>query len=119
MKNLGIYIHIPFCVKKCDYCDFISYCDKKNLIEAYIEKLKEEITNNLDNKEYTVKTIYIGGGTPSSIDSKYIVDILNIIKEKYNLENAEVTIEVNPGTITENKLLDYKNAGINRLSIGL
>ena len=119
MKNLGIYIHIPFCVKKCDYCDFISYCDKNNLIEEYIEKLKEEITNNLDNKEYTVKTIYIGGGTPSYIDSKYIVDILNIIKEKYDLENTEVTIEVNPGTVTETKLLDYKKVGINRLSIGL
>lgn len=119
MKDLGIYVHIPFCIKKCDYCDFISYCDKNNLIEEYIEKLKEEITNNLDNKEYTVKTIYIGGGTPSSIDSKYIVDILNTIKEKYNLENAEVTIEVNPGTITEEKLIDYKKAGINRLSIGL
>ena len=119
MKNLGIYIHIPFCVKKCDYCDFISYCDKNNLIEAYIEKLKEEITNNLNKNDYIIKTIYIGGGTPSSIASKYIVDILNTIKEKYNLENAEVTIEVNPGTVTENKLLDYKNAGINRLSIGL
>ena len=119
MKNLGIYIHIPFCIKKCDYCDFISYCDKNNLIEVYIEKLKEEITNNLDNKEYTVKTIYIGGGTPSSIDSKDIVEILNTIKEKCNLENAEVTIELNPGTVTENKLLDYKKAGINRLSIGL
>ena len=119
MKNLGIYIHIPFCIKKCDYCDFISYCDKNNLIEVYIEKLKEEITNNLDNKEYTVKTIYIGGGTPSSIDSKDIVEILNTIKEKCNLENAEVTIELNPGTDTENKLLDYKKAGINRLSIGL
>lgn len=119
MKNLGIYIHIPFCVKKCDYCDFISYCDKNNLIEVYIEKLKEEITNNLNKNYYMIKTIYIGGGTPSFIDSKYIVDILNTIKEEYNLENAEVTIEVNPGTVTENKLLDYKNAGINRLSIGL
>ena len=117
--ELGIYVHIPFCIKKCDYCDFISYCDKNKLIEEYIEKLKEEITNNLDNKEYTVKTIYIGGGTPSSIESKYIVDILNIIKEKYNLENTEVTIEVNPGTVTETKLLDYKKVGINRLSIGL
>ena len=119
MKDLGIYIHIPFCIKKCDYCDFISYCNKNNLIEAYIEKLKEEITSNLNNNDYIIKTIYIGGGTPSSIYQKYIVEILNIIKEKYNLENTEITIEVNPGTVTENKLLDYKNAGINRLSIGL
>ena len=120
MKELGIYIHIPFCVKKCDYCDFISHCDKSDLIEEYIEKLKEEIENsNLNNEEYEITTIYIGGGTPSFIDSKYIVDIINILKEKYNLENTEVTIELNPGTVTEQKLLDYKNAGINRLSIGL
>ena len=82
MKKVGIYIHIPFCIKKCDYCDFISYCDKNNLIKEYIKKLKEEIECKLDNTEYEVKTIYIGGGTPSSIDSKYIVEILNIIKEK-------------------------------------
>ena len=119
MKELGIYIHIPFCKKKCDYCDFISHCDKSNLIEEYIEKLKEEIESGLKNKEYEITTIYIGGGTPSFIDSKYIVDILNIIKEKYNLENTEITIELNPGTVTEEKLLDYKEVGINRLSIGL
>ena len=119
MKEIGIYIHIPFCIKKCDYCDFISYCDKNNLIEEYIEKLKEEIKVELSHQEYKIKTIYIGGGTPSSIDSKYIIDILNVIKEKHSLENIEITIEVNPGTLNENKLLDYKTAGINRLSIGL
>lgn len=120
MKDLGLYIHIPFCVKKCDYCDFISYCNKDNKIEEYVKVLKKEINNELQKvSEYKITTIYIGGGTPSFIDSKYIVDILNIIKEKYNLENAEVTIELNPGTVTEQKLLDYKKAGINRLSIGL
>ena len=120
MKELGIYIHIPFCKKKCDYCDFISYCDKSNLIEEYIEKLKEEIENsNLNNKEYKITTIYIGGGTPSFIDSKYIVEILYIIKERFDLENTEITIELNPGTVIKQKLLDYKKAGINRLSIGL
>ena len=106
MKDLGLYIHIPFCVKKCDYCDFISYCNKEKLIEEYIEKLKEEITRELENKEYNIKTIYIGGGTPSLIDSKYIVDILNVIKEKQALENVEITIEVNPGTVTEKKMMD-------------
>ena len=119
MKEIGVYIHIPFCIKKCDYCDFISYCDKQNLVEEYIEKLKEEINIELSNKEYKIKTIYIGGGTPSSVDSKYIVDVLNVIKEKQNIGDIEVTIEVNPGTITKEKLLDYKTAGINRLSIGL
>ena len=119
MRYLGLYIHIPFCKKKCDYCDFISYCDKQNLVEEYIKKLKEEIKKELNSKEYRIKTVYIGGGTPSSIESKYIVDVLNLIKEKYSLENLEVTIEVNPGTVTEEKLLDYKLSGINRLSIGL
>ena len=119
MKEIGVYIHIPFCVKKCDYCDFISYCDKQNLVEIYIEKLKEEIKVELNKTEYKIKTIYIGGGTPSSIDSKFIIDILNIIKEKHSIENIEITIEVNPGTVTEQKLLDYKIAGVNRLSIGL
>ena len=119
MKNIEVYIHIPFCKKKCDYCDFISYCNKENLIEKYVEKLKEEIINKLSDKEYNIKTIYIGGGTPSFVDSKYIVEIINIIKEKYILDDVEITIEVNPGTIIENKLLDYKNVGINRISIGL
>ena len=119
MKEIGVYIHIPFCIKKCDYCDFISYCNKQDLVEEYIEKLKEEINIELNKMEYKIKTIYIGGGTPSSVDSKYIVDILNVIKEKYNIDNVEITIEVNPGTITKEKLLDYKTAGINRLSIGL
>lgn len=119
MKEIGVYIHIPFCIKKCDYCDFISYCNKQDLVEEYIEKLKEEINIELNKMEYKIKTIYIGGGTPSSVDSKYIVDILNVIKEKYNIDNVEITIEVNPGTITKEKLLDYKTVGINRLSIGL
>lgn len=125
MKDIGIYIHIPFCVKKCGYCDFVSYCDKSNLIEKYIEKLKEEIQSNLNNKEYKIKTIYIGGGTPSSIYSKHIVDILNTVKGSVgsaafgNNSEIEITIELNPGTVTEDKLLDYKKAGINRLSIGL
>ena len=119
MKEIGVYIHIPFCIKKCDYCDFISYCDKQDFVAEYIKKLKEEIKEELNNKEYKIKTIYIGGGTPSVIDSKYIIEVLNVIKEKHSLENVEVTIEVNPGTITKQKLLDYKLAGINRLSIGL
>ena len=119
MKEIGVYIHIPFCIKKCDYCDFISYCDKQNLVEEYIEKLKEEINIELNKMEYKIKTIYIGGGTPSSIDSKYIIEVLNVIKEKHNIEDIEVTIEVNPGTVTKEKLLDYKTVGINRLSIGL
>ena len=123
MKELGIYIHIPFCKRKCNYCDFISFQDKDNCISKYVECLKEEInkTIKLSNyKEYIVKTIYIGGGTPSYIDSKFIVEIVNEIKEKFNVDkNAEITIEINPGAVNEQKLYDYYNVEINRLSIGL
>lgn len=121
MKELGIYIHIPFCKKKCSYCDFISHSNKNNLIEKYINALKTEIIQNFQNiRDYEISTIYIGGGTPSYINSKYIVEILNVIKKKYNIkQKVEVTIEVNPGTVNEEKLQDYANIGINRLSIGL
>lgn len=117
MKELGIYIHIPFCVRKCFYCDFVSYAKKESVQKKYIEALQKEILNwKKSNKDVKIKTIYIGGGTPSSIDSKFITEILNLI----NIKNAEeITIEVNPGTVNKEKLYDYKNAGINRLSIGL
>lgn len=119
MKELGIYVHIPFCKQKCSYCDFISYCDKNDLIEKYIKALKQEIENSSVN-EYEISTIYIGGGTPSYIESKYISEILKTIKQKYNISrNVEITIEVNPGTATKEKLRDYVEAEINRISIGL
>lgn len=121
MKELGIYIHIPFCKRKCAYCDFISFSGHQKLIEPYINSLIREIKNYKTEKEkYVIKTIYFGGGTPSFIESKYIVEILDTIKAKFNvLENAEITIEANPGTVDELKLKDYYNAGINRISFGL
>ena len=120
-KELGIYVHIPFCKSKCYYCDFISFKGKEKEIESYINALKKEIINeSKKGKDYLVTTIYIGGGTPSYIDSKYIVEILKTIKNNYLIqENAEITIEVNPGTVTKDKLDDYILCGINRLSIGL
>ena len=119
MKELGIYIHIPFCIKKCKYCDFTSYANS-NHIEKYIQAVLKEIEQGKELNNYTVTTIYIGGGTPSSVDAKYIGYILNKLKEKFNIkENAEITIEINPGTVTEEKLNQYKEYGINRLSIGL
>ena len=122
-NNFGVYIHIPFCKKKCNYCDFISFCNKDNLIEDYIECLKKEI-ENFDFLNKNVTTIYLGGGTPSYIKCKYIVDILNLLKEKLKsnktpFNDLEMTIEVNPGTVTKEKLEMYKKVGINRLSIGL
>jgi len=114
-KEIGLYIHIPFCAHKCDYCDFISFANCEDKIEEYITKLKAEI---LEEKleQYKIKTIYIGGGTPSFINSKYIIEILSLIDKTYA---EEITIEINPGTITKEKLEDYKVLGINRLSIGL
>ena len=121
MKELGIYIHIPFCKRKCAYCDFISFSGKIRLIEKYIEALKREINKcKIKKEDYIIKTIYFGGGTPSFIESKYIVEILEEIKRKFNIsKTAEITIEINPGTITEEKLKDYHNVGINRISFGL
>ena len=120
MKKLGIYIHIPFCKQKCFYCDFVSYANQDKYFQKYVQALNKEINNFIDNNEFEVQTIYIGGGTPSLIDAKYIEEILRIF-EKRNLlkEVKEVTIEVNPGTVTEEKLRNYKNSGVNRLSIGL
>lgn len=129
-KEIGIYVHIPFCKHKCNYCDFCSFENKEDLIEEYIKWLKIEIedvgkTNKQDVKEqrdipFLVKTIYIGGGTPSFLDSKYILEIMQTIKANFNiLSQAEITIEVNPGTVTLEKLQNYFNCGINRLSIGL
>ena len=114
MKSL--YIHIPFCKQRCFYCDFNSYCNKDSLIDQYVEAVKKEIASYFDsqNPPYEFKTVYFGGGTPSYINSKYIKDIMQLVKCA-----GEVTLELNPGTINEEKLIDYKEAGINRLSIGL
>lgn len=117
MKHIGVYIHIPFCVKKCIYCDFVSYSKKENQIAPYIEAVLDEI-EHMNMNDYIIDTIYIGGGTPSIIDAKYIDAIMNKLK-KYAKREAEITIEINPGTITRQKLLAYKEAGINRISIGL
>lgn len=116
-KEIGIYVHIPFCKRKCYYCDFISYTNKDDKIEEYVEAVKKEIELQKIRSEIT--TIYIGGGTPSYIESKYIIEIMEEICKKNVSNNAEITIEVNPGTVTIEKLKDYKKCGINRLSIGL
>lgn len=119
MRNFGIYIHIPFCQKKCKYCDFISF-DKCNedIKEKYVQAVIKEIENcKLKGK---VSTIYIGGGTPSTLNPELIQKILNKINENFEvLDNAEITLEVNPGTVDFKKLKMYREMGINRVSIGL
>ena len=126
MNLIGLYIHIPFCKQKCKYCDFISFekCEA-DLMSEYIDALISEIKYKandlkLQNDRYLIKTIYIGGGTPSIIDEKFIYKILDIIYDNFEImNNCEISIEVNPGTVDEEKLKTYKAAGINRLSIGL
>lgn len=122
-KELGIYIHIPFCKSKCYYCDFTSYTNQDNKIQNYIEQVISEM-KQYSFQKYNVTTIYIGGGTPSYIDEKYIEQLLEVLQEKLvnNLtkwKEIEITIEVNPGTITKKKLETYQKKGINRISIGL
>ena len=120
MKEIGLYIHIPFCKQKCYYCDFVSYSNMNQYIEKYIVALKNEIKNSKSKEDVKIKTIYIGGGTPSYIDSKYIKEILDIIYETYLIsKQVEITIEINPGTVNRTKLEEYKNCGINRISIGM
>ena len=121
-ENIGIYIHIPFCYKKCFYCDFVSYENKEDIIEEYIDALCMEILQNAEIlSEYTISTIYFGGGTPSYIDSKYITKVMDTLKLFVTDASSlkEVTIEVNPNSASLEKLTDYYNSGINRLSIGL
>ena len=121
MEELGIYIHIPFCKKKCSYCDFKSFENiNENIKKEYIEALIKEIQLTKNNSNYIVSTIYIGGGTPSFIDEKYIKEILQAIYKKWEIKpEVEITIEINPGTINKSKLEAYRMMGINRLSIGL
>ncbi len=119
MKELGIYVHIPFCKKKCKYCDFTSFCLDEKKIEKYFEVLEREIEKFEVDENYKVSTVYFGGGTPSYPNEKYIVSIYNKLIEKFGMASVESTIEVNPGTITPEKLNSYKKVGFNRLSIGL
>ena len=120
MEELGIYIHIPFCKQKCFYCDFCSFANKNEMQEKYVEAVINEIKNITHKEKYTVTTIYFGGGTPSILYPEYIKNILQEIESSFEiLDDAEITIEINPGTVNEEKLKKYKEYGINRLSIGL
>ena len=119
MKNIGIYVHIPFCQQKCNYCDFISFANKQEFKEKYIEALENEI-NHCEQEDLAVNTIYFGGGTPSYLPSDYIIRVLNAIRKRFVIqEDCEITIEVNPGTVDRKKLESYFQNGFNRISIGL
>ena len=117
----GIYIHVPFCKSKCTYCDFASFPKEIGKTESYFACLYREIEGRgrqLAGKVFD--TVYIGGGTPSVVPSKFIMGAIRQVKKFFTLsDNAEITIELNPGTVDEQKIKDYKSVGINRFSIGL
>lgn len=117
----GIYLHIPFCRHKCTYCDFTSFANRSEYAEAYMACLYKEIELRSKQLEgYVFDTVYFGGGTPSSIDPKYIYGaVKQIIKFLHLSDDPEITIELNPGTVSEEKIATYKRAGINRFSVGL
>lgn len=120
-KKTGIYIHIPFCIKKCEYCDFLSAPGSDSLKQEYVKALKKEIVASARlYSDYEIQTIFFGGGTPSILPPENIKSILNNIREQFPLKkDTEITIEANPGTLNHEKLSIYKKAGVNRLSIGL
>ena len=123
-KELEIYIHIPFCVKKCAYCDFLSGPQDKETIERYVSRLLKEIQVHASKQKFTldyeVTTIFLGGGTPSVLEANQIQRIFEMLKNSFKIsKDAEITIEANPGTVTVEKLEAYKQCGINRISFGL
>lgn len=120
-KDLELYIHIPFCVKKCDYCDFLSFPAEEKMQEDYVEAmLKELFFYGTKYKDRRITTIFIGGGTPSWLRADLILKIMETVRQNFSVDrDAEITIECNPGTVTDHKFEVYKETGINRLSIGL
>ena len=120
-RELELYVHIPFCVKKCAYCDFLSAPAGEREIHAYTDALIHEIRARGENhKDYRVRTVFLGGGTPSVLSGGDAARIFRALKKSFDIaENPEITLEVNPGTVTEEKTAAWKNAGINRISIGL
>lgn len=120
-KELELYLHIPFCARKCAYCDFLSFQAPERMYREYVEKLIEEIYGQKDNfAAYEVSTIFIGGGTPSLLPADLMRDLLGVLQECFPIaDDAEITIEANPGTLTMEKLETYLEGGVNRISIGL
>lgn len=120
LKTLSLYIHIPFCARKCNYCDFLSFNAEKELMDKYFDALEKEISKSAEEyKDMTVVTIFFGGGTPSFADEKRVCRLLEMIKAGFDVsDDAEISIEVNPASAMRNKLFSYREAGFNRLSIG-
>lgn len=120
-KKLELYVHIPFCERKCGYCDFLSFRADDEEKKAYVAQLIEEIRVQGElYSDYQVTTIFIGGGTPTALKGVLILEIMNAIRESFAVEtDAEISIECNPGTLTASKIIQIRQAGINRISFGL
>ena len=120
-RPLGIYLHIPFCVRKCLYCDFLSMAATDEVIERYVQALCRQIKKEAPiYGAYRVNTIFMGGGTPSLLSGDQLQQILDTVRKYFVVEaDAEITMESNPGTLTKEKLAAYRRAGVNRLSMGL
>jgi oxygen-independent coproporphyrinogen-3 oxidase len=121
MKETALYIHIPFCEYKCIYCDFYSVITTDNVV-PFLHSLKKEIDyySKIYSEERIYSSIYFGGGTPSLMEPAYILEIIKYLKQKYQVkDDAEITLETNPGTVDKNKLKEFLQIGINRLSVGV
>lgn len=121
MEEIGLYVHIPFCVSKCSYCNFVSFPNCENKFLDYLNALKIEIEKRAKEcKNKLVNTIYIGGGTPSVVPNDYIPQILECIRQHYKLTSKpEITVEANPNSFDYDKAKAWANAGVNRISFGL
>ncbi|MDY4079410.1 MAG: radical SAM family heme chaperone HemW [Clostridium sp.] len=117
MKKVALYVHIPFCKQKCLYCDFPSYSHKEELMDEYVKALSKEILEK--TKKYKIESLFIGGGTPSYLSNENLKFLLDTINKLDFVENAEKTMECNPGTVNKEKLEIIFNKGINRISFGL
>lgn len=118
MKKLSIYIHIPFCVKKCAYCDFVSFKYDSDWVQKYVKKLVGEI-KTFDSSGYVVDSIFIGGGTPTLLEEGQLAEIIGSIKSNFSLDLKEFTIEGNPNSYTKAKVDFYQSIGVSRLSVGV
>jgi len=121
VRDIGLYIHFPFCLRKCNYCDFFSYQGMEEWISPYVDALCKELREWKEKLvDYRVKTIYIGGGTPTLVPAELTARVLDLCRIIFYVkDDAEITIEANPGTISREKLSVLKSSGINRLSMGL
>ena len=120
-KPLGIYIHIPFCRSKCDYCDFYSLAGREDRMDDYQKALLTQMTESAPlAKGHTVNSVYIGGGTPSWYGEKRVCELLKVLSKKFKIaRDAEITMEANPDSVTEKGLRALRRAGVNRISMGM